>query len=264
MNPLRPRILIAGGWFLLSLAIPFEFIRGLHNHKVLKGDEPWWYKTMELLLAYYVSCNLVFAWSSGVFNYDKYEIGDLDFLSSSTASVVAIVTLGIGVIIASVFNKHLPKFTRSSLIAGYYAFLIMKSFDEVAVHHKFFPSANTVWLLTVGLIILFEMRRLKLQNKFGDWPLSFFILLGMLAFFAKFYYPHIKSEWGGGSPIPVTVAFSKDAVPFAGQSLSCLLVDETDAGFYIVAKNERVATFVPRSAVASVRFSGESQSLLAK
>lgn len=264
MSPLRPRTLLAGGWFLLSIAIPMEFIRGLRNHRSLKSNEPWWYKSMELILAYYISCSLVFAWSNGIFNYDDYKASELSFLSSPTANLISIIGLCVGAITSMILYRRLPKFTRSALIGAYLLFEIVKSCDELIIRHKFFASANTVWLLAVGLYFLYEMRKRRFGFKFEDWPQSLFVLLGLLGMFAKFYYPHIKPEWGGGSPIPVTMSLSKEAISFPKQSFSCLLVDETDAGFYILESTDKIATFVPRIAVASVRFAGDSQSKSAK
>jgi hypothetical protein len=91
----------------------------------------------------------------------------------------------------------------------------------------------------------------------GRWPLTFSIgITGLLAF-ASFYYPHIKSSWGGGAPIPVTIYFTKDSIIMPSQSVGALLVDESDAGLYVVGKNDKKATFIPRSAVGLVYYSDD-------
>lgn len=50
----------------------------------------------------------------------------------------------------------------------------------------------------------------------------------------------------------VTIYFSKDSAVKPNQSVPVDLVDETDAGFYIVGKDESKAIYVPRNAVSLV------------
>ena len=80
----------------------------------------------------------------------------------------------------------------------------------------------------------------------------------VLFVFAYFYYPHIKSSFGGGTPIPVTIYFTKDSVILPNQSTAALLIDESDAGLYVVGKNDKKATFIPRNVVALVHFSNNA------
>ncbi len=55
--------------------------------------------------------------------------------------------------------------------------------------------------------------------------------------------------------IPITVTFTKDAAKNALQDVPFKLLDERDAGLYVLPLNEKTATFVPRSAVGMVQFS---------
>jgi hypothetical protein len=41
------------------------------------------------------------------------------------------------------------------------------------------------------------------------------------------------------------------------QSVGALLVDESDAGLYVVGKNDKKATFIPRNAVGLVYYSDD-------
>jgi hypothetical protein len=70
-----------------------------------------------------------------------------------------------------------------------------------------------------------------------------------------FYYPHIKAPWGRGTPVNITIYFTKDSAMKPSQAVSAQLVDESDGGLYIVGPNETKAIFVPRNVVALVYFS---------
>ena len=80
----------------------------------------------------------------------------------------------------------------------------------------------------------------------------------MLAF-AWLYYPHIQAAWGGGTPLEVTMFFTKDSPISPNQTASVRLIDESDTGFYILAPNESTAIYVRRDAVASIYFSNKVQ-----
>jgi hypothetical protein len=75
MNPLRPRILTAGAWFLVSVALPFAFVRELLRHKLWNSDNTWWFKFISLAFAYWVSCTFLFGVSGGVFVFDGGNSG---------------------------------------------------------------------------------------------------------------------------------------------------------------------------------------------
>src|SRR4051794_31043872 len=68
------------------------------------------------------------------------------------------------------------------------------------------------------------------------------------------FYPHIKASWGGGTPVPVTIYFSKDSPVMSNQSASVQLLDESDNGFYIVSRKDSKAVFIPRTAVSFLYF----------
>jgi hypothetical protein len=116
-------------------------------------------------------------------------------------------------------------------------------------------SAVILWFFGVGVLALTEMRVRSWKVKLGDWTWSTVQLLGALLLFASYYYPHIKSSWGGGRPIPVTIYFKSQSVILPGQSVNALLIDETDPGFYVVGKKDNKATLIPRESVGLLYFS---------
>lgn len=125
----------------------------------------------------------------------------------------------------------------------------------------FQDSAIALWMLGIGIICLYEMADRSWKFKLGDWPRSLIFLLIALLVFATIYYPHIKSSWGGGAPIRVSLTFTKDSVVLANQRIDCLLIDETDSGFYVVGNGDQHATFIPRGSVGLIHFAdGEKKS----
>ena len=89
----------------------------------------------------------------------------------------------------------------------------------------------------------------------GEWSKPLALVFGLLLFFSREMYPHLKASWGGGTPANVTVYFLKDSLLSPNKSVQAQLIEESDEGFYIVGPKESKAIFVPRGSVAMIYFS---------
>jgi hypothetical protein len=256
MNPFRPRILTAGAWFGLMLALPFALVRELLKHNLWSSEERWWFKATNLGYVYVISCVFIFQVESFVFDFDVPPISPLrptwKVVTYSVVTLVALVTL------VAVRDK-LPKWLKSLLLAIYLGYLLWNGTNTLVGHQRFDASAISLWLMVVGGICLYEMKVREWRPTLGDWPRSLITLLAILSVFAWAYYPHIKSSWGGGALVPVSITLTKDSAALAGQRVSCLLIDETEAGYYVVRTQGQHATFIPRSSVGLLEFGDGSE-----
>jgi hypothetical protein len=75
--------------------------------------------------------------------------------------------------------------------------------------------------------------------------------------FATVLYPKIKSEWGGGQPIDITLQLTKNSTLFSSQKVKLRLIDESELGFYVLLPGHQHALFVPRADVSVVSYSGD-------
>ena len=80
------------------------------------------------------------------------------------------------------------------------------------------------------------------------------VLIGF-SVFPLVIYPHIKSGWGGGSPVSVVIYLSNDSRILPGQQLSADLLEESDGGLYVAQKGQQQALFIPRTEISTVYFS---------
>jgi hypothetical protein len=112
-----------------------------------------------------------------------------------------------------------------------------------------------LWFFGVGAFGIWEFYSLRVNPQ--RWALTIFIGLALLGGFARFYYPHIKASWGGGSPVPVIVYLGREVPVSTCKQLKAILLDESDAGFYVVPGEEKKAMFIPRSAVSLIYFSDQ-------
>jgi hypothetical protein len=258
-SPLRPRIVAAGAWFLLFAAVPFALVtRVLKSGNYLKAKGDLWFEVPAFLYLYYLACAFLAFMAQWIFEFET------DLRSQATAwevwTPIAIITLlSVGCMPftgAMLFGPwKLARPVAAVCATTLVAWLVLSNEHQLFTTGRFGFEAITLWMFGVGILAALEMRTRAWKMKLGDWTWSTTLLLGTLLAFASFYYPHIKSSWGGGRPIPVTIYFTKDSVIMPGQSVNALLIDESDSGLYVVGKKDKKATFIPHSSVGLVYFS---------
>jgi len=255
MNPFRPRILAAGGWFLLFCAVPFELIRLLLKHPVWKPDIPAWYKAVPLIFFYFSETCFLTLWAGVPFAFDDDHLPKV----VTTEMIVVLVILSTVLISLVVFLEKIPKRVKAALTFAVAAYLVWLDCDQLFRKKLFEFTALQLWFFAFGAIALIELKSRQWKFQLGYWPRGVVLYLAGLTAFATIYYPHLKASYGGGAPIPIQVTFASASPVFPGQQMNCLLVDETDSAFYLTGKNETHATLVPKSSVVMVRFSDGSE-----
>lgn len=261
MNPLRPRILAAGGWFALFLTVPFAFVTEWRKHSLWKQNLSKWHKGAMLLFAYYILGNAVMIYSQYIFTFDNVSVPT----GPNTAMwKIVLVVLGIifAIVIIAIYYSRIPRWIVATSIFAYFGWTIGSSITDLFVKKMFLSNAPSFWILATGAIVFLEMRRRGWRPVLGDWPWSMVLFLVLMTMFATVYYPHIMPKWGGGAPLPISLTFSKESPIRGGQTVDCSLIDETDAGFYVIGKDELHATFIPRSQVSLVHFASGSEKSL--
>jgi hypothetical protein len=247
-SPLRPRIASAGAWFIVFVAIPIAFEM---EHRRLKGgteNHQRWLRSPATIMFFDCVLSMFFGLCFGVvFKPETDYVAANPIWTAGTAVLLSVV---VGVLVVLGQWERFPKsvaLVASMVLVGY---LSVYGGREALIYHCSTPAAIMFWFLYAG--ILFNPGNLINQERWlgswklwahGSWPQSISLAILGLFIFASFYYPHIKSSWGGGAPIPVTIYFTKDSTIMPSQSVGALLVDESDAGLYVVGKNDKEATF---------------------
>jgi len=242
-NPFRPRILSAGAWCTLFIAIPtWTVIVALGKDRLTFG------KFARLLFPYWVSCTFLSAFPAILFTFSEDP-----FTRIKWWRIVALLVCS--AIFAIPVAKRLPKSLATVSIA-FTVFFVQSVLIDTASEHKFGYGSITLWFFFIGVIPMIElMSREPLRLVDPRWIKTFFMGLFALGIFARYFYPRIKADWGGGAPIPVTIYFTKDSVILPGKRTNASLIDETDTGFYVTSGNENRAIFIPRTVVAILYFS---------
>ncbi len=89
-----------------------------------------------------------------------------------------------------------------------------------------------------------------------EWETWVGALVIVLSFFSVSVYGHAKFRYGGGAAVPVRLYLSSDAPKlFPSDAVQTGLLEETDAGFYIVRDSKDPSSlFIPRSEVRALEF----------
>ncbi len=248
-NPFRARILAAGAWFFFLTAIP-----ALTATAYADGKKLTWASFGQFLYPYYFACTVSSYLTQFFFNLPEGSAVNLD-KKAWLKICLSLVLLGLLVFLGQ--SKKVPAIVSTSASVVFAIYFVQATARELFESEHFSSGSVALWFFGVGVVVLLENNRYKQSLAEGAWSKTAFTLLAILFIFARFYYPQIKSAWGGGTPVPVTIYFSKDSALKPNQSVSVYLVDESETGFYIVGQNEKVAVFVPRNAISLVYFSGQ-------
>jgi len=251
-NPLRPKILAAGAWFLVFLGIPAMIAANARRGVFAALDKKDWFSLWKWATDCYLLCILLGIGTALLFDFPQSaapaRFGRPEIIEGATWGLATIILLVL------IHSKATSGWVRPAAILAYFLAPLYWSFSAAdrLFRGEFDYMHVTIWFFAFCLWTLIEMR-----SKQWDWrhlatlcPIMLLIVAG----FATYYYPRIKSSWGGGSPISVVLYLSKDAPVAPGKELPALLLDESDAGYYIVPAHESKAIFFPRSAVSLVLF----------
>jgi len=253
VNPFRPRILAAGAWFVLFTGIPVAIVTSYWAaHRQMN-----WKAVANFLYFFYMICTGL-SWPALIFF-------SLTGQQTFKTWVLVVGALGIVALIIVRESKRIPDYVSAFSSICLVLLFLISAVWPMGVAHQFQQPSITLWLFGIGAATLFVLVTIPPHLRDGRWSQPLFYALFALFLFASYYYPHIKTSWAGGNPVPVTLYFTKDSALKPNQSVSAQLLDETDAGFYIVGSNEDKAIFVPRNAVSLVYFSDKvSESKLLK
>jgi hypothetical protein len=98
----------------------------------------------------------------------------------------------------------------------------------------------------------------ELRN--AEWHIGVTLTIGTVAFFAVLIYPRVGPQLGGGAPTSATLQFVNKSPIDDSARMQLWLLDETDAGFYVLrAAEDNKAIFIPRGAVAAIYFGQQAQ-----
>lgn len=254
MNPLRPKVLAAGIWFLCFAAVPFVLVLEGRAIKSSTPEREEWLRRRST--GYYFSAMSCF-WLGGILEtaFD-FQMETLPrWPSTGTLMLTMIVS---GALVAADQWKRFPHWLSVLASLAFGGLLVFCGLRDLQFYHGKSVASIALWFIAVSFFASSEMQSRSWKPAIGNWKQSVALSIIAVGGFASFYYPQIKPSWGGGAPIPATIYLAKDSLMLPGRGVSAKILDETDSGFYIVGGDDKRATFIPRSEVAMIYYSQDS------
>lgn len=252
-NLLRPRVLAAGIWFLFFAALPVVMVTEGRGFRFPSPACERWRHSSGAALYFYTMTSFVLGFGLRLI----FEIPSGTESTSPSTGMVALAMMLSAALIASDQFARFPHWLVLPVSIGNCGLLMFCGGRDLFFLHRQSPASIALWFIAISGFVASEMRMRSWKLQLGNWCQSLGISLVILATFSTFYYPKIKTSWGGGAPIPATIYFSKDSPLLPNRNVSAKILDETDAGYYLIGANDKRATFIPRSEVAMVYYSDD-------
>jgi hypothetical protein len=249
-NPFRARVASAGVWFGIMIVVPM-FVGRFTNRKHLlmrMQAKPWQQWSVFALSLYITSYSASFLLAAA------FQIGQ-----SLRASIIPL-AISVGMLLFVVGPIY--KWLKKPSLAGFLTWLTLFGLIQVnlirvmTLGHGFTQDGLVLWVFVVAFSAVTDLY--DFPSNVGwhtDWYATVGTLLILITVFSAHVYPHIKSSWGGGQTLPITLYLNGSSPVFQNQHWQVQLIEEAESGFYVLDKHEKKATFVPRSAVSLVYFS---------
>jgi hypothetical protein len=245
-NPFRPRIFSAGAWFLLFASIPIGFALSFRGNNRVP-----WVKVGQYLFPYWAGCTSMSIFPAALFTFSESPMGE-----PFKAWRIIVLVVALGITTALQLVKGMPEKLSALLSVILVAFFVQSFVRDLFVERHFTYGSIILWFFALGVLTIIEMNTYDRSDVIdGSTVRRVFAVLATIFIFATAYYPNMKTAWGGGAPVPVTVYFTKDSAIRPGQNVSALLLDESDAGIYLLGPKDKRAVFIPRGSIALVYFS---------
>lgn len=264
---LKPRAMIVGVIALFLIVLPISFTRGvviLPRNEEKEADNQTLARLALSLTDFLAACGAAWLVASFVFaspitdSFVSAHNGQTGFNRipfGEWSLIVALISIN-GLLFS-------PKDRRAYQKAP--AFWVGYSVLWVAV---FAFAAWTLRATDSAIYLVWALFTSTIFHGFArDWrrgvirsfklPAAFFWSLILLSSYATFLFPKIKSNWGGGAPIPAMLTTASTPGSALGVVLQVDLIEATDAGYYVRPNGQRNVVFLPKSSVQAIEFTTE-------
>jgi hypothetical protein len=261
-SPFKPKILAAGILFVVFTVLPIIIANGIFFHRLEIEAEQNIARAVVAAFSYLIACN---AFVSAFFwMFDNKAIQSIAKNSLTWFDWTVSISMAVGLPLAAWliqfswkrYLQHPGKIFLLNLAAIIVAVAIL---GYIGIRGKSVGPIVILWSFGFGIIgvVLQHAMTKPEQDRRHDWSSVALPLAAAVALFPGIVYGRLKSSWGGGSPVPVTVFLSKDSQILPNQHVSVELLDDTDAGIYFKLPKSNHGLFVPRSAIAAIYYSDE-------
>ncbi len=257
INPLRPKVAAAGLFFCLltSMAVfLFHYTRSFVK-SLDPGISPWnTYLFSMCFGGFYLFC---FDCMITLPTYPILHFEGRQPLQKTFAWIVATGVIGLSAILATRNHEKIWRWvTHWATLLCFGLALVTLLLMSIPFYHQFGVRQFAVYLFVIQVfslsvsIILATPESRRMHN----WPNTAIQLIVPLLGYAIGVYPHVREAFGGGDPTLAQIFLTPAIGSDPARQFSAHIIDETDAGFYVIESNHSTVRYVPRSLIGSIEF----------
>ncbi len=261
INPLRPKVAAAGLLFLV-LGLGANYVQR-HVNAFFKDPSRYETESQRLLL-------LTFGGSLGVYCFDIFAATAVTLLMRFDIAAfyddwlfVALWILGMLLsTLSAAAGKNRPRLLRFAshwvvTLACILLALVLVALSMPHYRGEFGFRQFALYLASVQLAIKIATSDFHIQLQpweKAQWNIIAPAMLMPLILFGIWVYPHTDAAFGGGEPTSAEMSILPTGSGGTLTTVSVKLIDESDAGFYVIEANDSRVQYIPRNLIMSVSF----------
>jgi hypothetical protein len=181
---------------------------------------------------------------------------------NATLFLAVFLTGGALTLLATTAQKNKPRQLRLATHWSILSFYVVTTLALVAlsipVHGEFGSRQLALFLWAIQLASL-EVTNLRSKNEilkpsYSNWQIIAATMSAPLLLFGLWVYPHTKAAFGGGEPSVAAMSILAASGSGTPTAVPVKIIDENDAGFYVIEANDSRVQYIPRNLVTSVIF----------
>lgn len=257
INPLRPKVAAAGLLFLLLISMAV-FLKQ-YMRSVLKGLDPGispWrtYLFSVCFGGFYLFC---FDFMATIPIQPILHFEGRQPFPKVFPSLVATGVIGLSAILASGGLQKIPRWlTHWATLLCFGLATVSLLLMSVPFYHQFGVRQFVAYLFLIQLFSASLTTPLATpeSRRTHNWLTTATQLIVPLLAYAIGVYPHVREAFGGGDPTLAQIFLTSAIGSDPAKQFTANIIDETDAGFYVIQGNHNTVRYIPRSLVGSVEF----------
>jgi hypothetical protein len=257
INPLRPKVAATGLFFCLLTSMAVFLLHYMRS--VVKsldpGFSPWnTYLFSVCFGGFYLFCFDCMATipMQPILHFEGRQPFQKTFFW-----IVATGVIGLSAILASRNHQKISRrVTHWATLLCFGLATVSLLVMSVPFYHQFGIRQFVAYLFVIQIFSVSLSRPLATpeSRRTHNWLNTATQLIIPLLAYAIGVYPHVREAFGGGEPtlaqIFVTSAIGSDPA----KQFIAHIIDETDAGFYVIQSNHNTVRYIPRSLISSIEF----------
>jgi hypothetical protein len=257
INPLRPKVAAVGLLFLLLVSMAVfltQYMRSLVKD-LDPSISPWRTYLFSICFGgFYLFC-LDFVAAIPIQPILHFE-GRQPF-PKVFPLLVATGAIGLSAIIAKPGIQKIPRWlthwaTLLCLGLATVSLLLM----SLPFYHQFGVRQFVAYLFLIQVFSASLSRPLATpeSRRTHNWLTTATQLIVPLLAYAIGVYPHVRGAFGGGDPTLAQIFLTSAIGSDPAKQFTAHIIDETDAGFYLIQSNHATVQYIPRSLISSIEF----------